>query len=187
MKKLKNLTINLGLTVTTLIFTVTVGEIGFRKAIIKPFSQQESKLPSITRTREIAQIIQFTNEKQHCAREREKSSLKFGKLSTQSSAQQAESRAIGAHPRFNQYTLINHTTDPIVVWCRERPILAFSWQQKSMKSLFLFLWYVVEKSQFCIDLGENKMRTLAQVIGQTVFMYLFSTGKIWVNKKLSNN
>ena len=43
----------------------------FRKAIIKPFSQQESKLPSITRTREIAQIIQFTNEKQHSARERE--------------------------------------------------------------------------------------------------------------------
>ena len=43
----------------------------FRKAIIKPFSQQESKLPSITGTREIAQIIQFTNEKQQCARERE--------------------------------------------------------------------------------------------------------------------
>ena len=39
----------------------------FRKAIIKPFSQQESYLV----TREIAQIIQFTNEKQHCARERE--------------------------------------------------------------------------------------------------------------------
>ena len=44
----------------------------FRKAIIKPFSQQESKLPSITRTREIAQIIQFTNEKQRCERERER-------------------------------------------------------------------------------------------------------------------
>ena len=35
MKKLKNLTINLGLTVTTLIFTITVGEIGLRIAGIK--------------------------------------------------------------------------------------------------------------------------------------------------------
>ena len=160
----------------------------FRKAIIKPFSQQETKLPSITGTREIAQIIQFTNEKQHCARERERNHPLNSANYRPSTRQQAESRAIGAHPRFNQYTLINHTTDPIVVWCRERPILAFSWRrQKSMKSLFLFLWYVVEKSQFCIDLGENKMRTLVQVIGQTVFMYLFSTGKIWVNKKLYNN
>jgi len=35
MKKLKNLTINLGLTFTTLIFTITVGEIGLRIAGIK--------------------------------------------------------------------------------------------------------------------------------------------------------
>ena len=35
MKKLKNLTLNLGLTVTTLIFTITVGEIGLRIAGIK--------------------------------------------------------------------------------------------------------------------------------------------------------
>ncbi len=41
MKKLKNLTLNLGLTVTTLIFTITVGEIGLRIAGIKSPPPQE--------------------------------------------------------------------------------------------------------------------------------------------------